>query len=203
MQEFNDDELVARFRSDGGPPKGNRWIDQLFGRYHSKVALWCYRFTGERDLAGDLAQDVFLRAYRNIDSFRGDARFSTWLYSIARNHCINEMKARASRPEQTSESLELDIEDGLRESVLSLLEREQSLQSMRVLMNDALDETERQVMVMHFGDEIGLEAVTRMLELKNPSGARAYIVSAKRKLSAALQRWRAKEEREGSGSRGE
>jgi RNA polymerase sigma factor (sigma-70 family) len=140
MQDLTDEDLVANFRSHGGPPAGNRWADELFGRYHSKVAIWCYRFTGERDLAGDLAQDVFLRAYRNIDSFRGNAKFSTWLYTIARNHCINEMKSRSVRPEQTSESIELDIEDGVRESILASLEREQSLQSMRALVNEALDE---------------------------------------------------------------
>jgi RNA polymerase sigma-70 factor, ECF subfamily len=203
MQDLTDEELVANFRSHGGPPAGNRWIDELFGRYHSKVAVWCYRFTGERDLAGDLAQDVFLRVYRNIDSFRGNAKFSTWLYTIARNHCINEMKARSVRPEQTSESIELDIEDGVRENILASLERQQSLQSMRALVNETLDETEKRVMVLHFGDEIGLETVTRILQLQNPSGARAYIMSAKRKMSAALQRWKAKEQRGGSISRGE
>jgi RNA polymerase sigma-70 factor (ECF subfamily) len=202
MQELSDEELVASFRSQGGSPNGNKWINELFGRYHSRVAVWCYRFTGARDLAGDLAQDVFLRAYRNIDSFRGHAKFSTWLYTIARNHCINEMKSRSVRPEQTSESLEVDIEDEMKESVLTSLEREQSLQSMRVLLNDTLNETEKRVMVLHFGDEIGLDTVTRLLELKNPSGARAYIASARRKLSAA-QRWKTKEQRGGHIGRAE
>jgi RNA polymerase sigma factor (sigma-70 family) len=203
MQDLTDEELVANFRSDGGPPAGNKWIDELFGRYHSRVALWCNRFTGERQLAGDLAQDVFLRAYRNIDSYRGQAKFSTWLYTIARNHCINEMKSRSVRPEQTSDSLELDIEDSYKESILASLEREQSLRSMRAFVNETLDDTEKRVMVLHFGDEIGLEAVTRLLQLKNPSGARAYVVSAKRKLSAALQRWKANEQHRRNISRGE
>jgi RNA polymerase sigma-70 factor (ECF subfamily) len=192
MQEFSDEELVANFRSDGGPPAGNRWIDELFSRYHARVALWCYRFTGDRELAADLAQDVFLRTYRNIGSFRGDAKFSTWLYTVARNHCVNEMKARSSRPEHRSEAVEVsEIEDAFRESVLDSLEREQSLGVMRTLMEQTLDETEKKVMVLHFAEEIGLDAITRLLELNNPSGARAYIVSAKRKLSAAVERWKA------------
>jgi RNA polymerase sigma-70 factor (ECF subfamily) len=192
MQESSDEQLVASFRSDGGPPAGNRWIDQLFSRYHSRVALWCYRFTGDRELAGDLAQDVFLRAYRNLDSFRGEAKFSTWLYTITRNHCVNEMKARSIRPEQASETLELDVPDSLKESVLESLQRAESFESMRTLMERSLDETERKVMVLHFAQEMDLAAITRLLELTNPSGARAYIVSAKRKLAAAVQRWKAK-----------
>jgi RNA polymerase sigma-70 factor (ECF subfamily) len=191
MRESSDEQLVAKFRANGGSPGANRWIDELFGRYHSKVALWCYRFTGDRETAGDFAQDVFLRAYKSIDSYRGDSKFSTWLYTIARNHCINEMKTRSVRPEQASQPLELDIEDADRESVLSALERKESLDSMRTLMESTLDETEKRVMVLHFADEITLDAITRLLELKNPSGARAYVLSAKRKLSVVVQRWKA------------
>lgn len=194
MQKFSDEELVANFRSDGGSPAGNRWINELFSRYHSRVALWCYRFTGERQLASDLAQDVFLRAHRSIESFRGDAKFSTWLFTVARNHCMNEMRARSVRPEQTSESIDdTDIRDPLSHSVIESLERQQSVAVMRSLMEQTLDETEKKVMVLHFAEEVALDAVTRLLQLKNPSGARAYVVSAKRKLAAAVQRWKAKE----------
>lgn len=68
MQQLSDEELVARYRAEGGP-----WIDELFGRYHRRVAMWCYRFTGDRDSAADLAQDVFLRAYRSLEGFRGNS----------------------------------------------------------------------------------------------------------------------------------
>jgi RNA polymerase sigma-70 factor (ECF subfamily) len=194
MQKLSDEELVANFQKDGGPPAGNRWLDELFARYRPRVALWCYRFTGDRDLASDLAQDVFLRAYRSIESFRGDSKFSTWLFTIARNHCINQMQARSVRREQTVDPQDLaDVADELREPVLASLEKQQTLKAMRSLMQQALDETEQNVMVLHFVDEIGLDAITRLLALRNPSGARAYVVSAKRKLSAAVQRWKARE----------
>ena len=194
MQEFSDEQLVANFRSDGGPPAGNRWIDELFSRYHSRVALWCYRVNGDRELAADLAQDVFMRAFRNIGSFRGDSKFSTWLYTITRNHCLNEMKARSVRPEPSGEPVEMsELEAPLRETVLQSLEREESMTVMRTIMQQALDETEQKVMVLHYAEEIGLDTITRLLGLTNPSGARAYIVSAKRKLSTAVQRWKARE----------
>jgi RNA polymerase sigma-70 factor (ECF subfamily) len=194
MQELSDEELVASFRSDGGPPAGNRWIDELFSRYHSRVAIWCYRFTGDRQSASDLAQDVFLRAYRSIASFRGDSKFSTWLFTVTRNHCVNQMKTNSMRREETTEPHDLaQVEDEFRESVLDSLEHEEELKAMRTIMQQTLDETEQRVMVLHFAEEIGLDAITRLLDLNNPSGARAYVVSAKRKLSAAVQRWKARE----------
>jgi RNA polymerase sigma-70 factor, ECF subfamily len=190
MQEWSDEELLAKSREQQHKETERVWIDELFARYHSRVAIWCYRFTGDREKAGDLAQDVFLRAYRNLASFRGGSKFGTWLYSIARNHCINEMKARAGRGE-VSQPLDDELRDEQRPSILSLLEQQESIETVRKLMRETLDETERTVMVLHFAEGMQLDTVARLLGLTNPSGARAYLVSAKRKLAAKLLRSKA------------
>ena len=57
-------------------------------------------------------------------------------------------------------------------------------------MAESLDETEAQVVNLHYYQEVPLDAITRLLDLSNPSGAKAYVVSARRKLSAAAQRWK-------------
>ena len=56
------------------------------------------------------------------------------------------------------------------------------------MLLDTLDATERAVFVLHYGDELPLDAVTRTLGLDNASGAKAYVVSAKRKLARAVKR---------------
>lgn len=165
-------------------------MNELFGRYHARVAAWCYRFTGDRSSAADLAQDVFLKAYRNLESFEGSARFSTWLYAIARNHCFNDMKSRGSRPEAGLDVLVAEPADRSMEDVLSVLVARESRDRANELMNKVLDETERKVMALHFQEGIQLDTITRLLRLSNTSGARAYVLSAKRKLSAAVQRLR-------------
>ena len=193
MQELSDEELVARFRTEAGAPGAQIWINELFQRFHTRVATWCFRFTGDRESAADLAQDIFLKAYRNLDSFRGDAKFSTWLFSISRNHCVNEMRSRAVRPEEASDTL--DLEHAKDESVLTTLEKEERLESVRALIGSTLDETEAKVMTLHYAEEISLDAITRLLGLTNASGAKAYVVSAKRKLGVAIERWKAREKR--------
>lgn len=194
MQELSDEQLVARYRAEAGSSAGDASLNELFGRYHQRVAVWCYRFTGDRNSAADLAQDIFLRAFRSIPTFRGDSKFGTWLYAIARNHCVNEMKTRVSRPDQRTDVVE-DIADEKAVDVLGDLEREESVRSMRSLIEETLDETEKQVMALHFGEEMKLDIITRLLGLTNASGARAYVVSAKRKLGAAVNRWNAREQR--------
>ncbi len=74
-------------------------------------------------------------------------------------------------------------------------ERVSSAELARELLNEALDETEKAVFTLHFGEDLPLHAITRLLGLKNISGAKAYIVSAKRKLSRTIQRWTAREQR--------
>lgn len=184
MTTLSDEEVIGRYREDGN----SRWLDELFGRYHRKTALWCLRLSGgDRESAADLAQEVFLRAYRNLDSFRGDAKFSTWLFMIARNHCINV--AKSTRP---AEPLEFDLPDSKAPDILASLEQQQSVELVRQLLTEHLEPLEQRVMVMHYSDGLPLETVNRMLGLTNSSGARAYIVSAKRKLARAIERWQAR-----------
>jgi flagellar motor switch protein FliG len=73
---------------------------------------------------------------------------------------------------------------------LSQLERRDSAALLRGLVRDSLTEVEARVMTLHYAEELPLQAVTQLLQLENASGAKAYIVSAKRKLARALMRSR-------------
>ncbi len=184
--QLSDEELVSRFRSGVGDPRSNQFVNELFRRHRTRVACWCLRMTGDRESAADLAQEIFANAWRRLDSYRGDSKFSTWLYAITRNHCLNQMRARASRPDTGAGELTPDLQDTT-EGPLERLEREDTLRVMRELMKDALDETERKVLALHYAQEMPLDAITRLLGLTNPSGAKAYIVSARRKLIRAAE----------------
>jgi RNA polymerase sigma-70 factor (ECF subfamily) len=72
-------------------------FDELVVLYQDRVYSHCVHLTGHTEDAYDLAQEVFLRAYRSISSFRGDADFGTWLHRIAVNLWINERKRARNR----------------------------------------------------------------------------------------------------------
>jgi RNA polymerase sigma-70 factor, ECF subfamily len=186
MEGASDEELVARTRIDGlSQSRRDEILNELFGRYHSRVAVWCLRMTGDRNAAADLAQDVLLRAWRSLDSWQGQSKFSTWMYSIMRNHCINDRAARSVRPEGASDPLNFDVSDQSARPDRQA-ERNSEVRRMNELIGSALDRTEAQVMTLHYGEEMTLDAITRLLSLTNASGAKAYIVSARRKLKAAV-----------------
>ncbi|MEO8036304.1 MAG: sigma-70 family RNA polymerase sigma factor [Acidobacteriota bacterium] len=188
---LSDEELVGEYRR-ASPEARATLADQLFTRYYERMARWCYRFTGDRESAADLAQDVFLKAHRHFDSFQGASQFGTWLYSIARNESINRMK-RSPPPSEGEDALvDLpDLEAGP-EDIAAYKSRSRRLQEF---LSTTLDELERTVFTLHYGDDMPLDAITRLLCLGNASGAKAYIVSARRKLARAAQRLSARGER--------
>jgi RNA polymerase sigma-70 factor (ECF subfamily) len=75
-------------------------FEALVRRYEGWVFTLALRLVGDRGEAEDMAQDVFLKAYRGLPRFKGAARFSTWLYAIASHHCLNQLEARRRRPSQ-------------------------------------------------------------------------------------------------------
>ena len=195
MPPLTDEDLVTRFRNEQGSKASSTFINQLFERYHTKVAAWCYRTSGDRESASDLAQEVFMKAYRHLDSFQGNAKFSTWLYVIARNHCLNYLKSRAVEPSENHAELDWKLSDPGHSDPGEQIDREASLAALRELMTANLDPLEIQVMTLHYGEELPLQAITRLLDLPNLSGAKAYIVSARRKLNSAMVRWKARQSR--------
>jgi RNA polymerase sigma-70 factor (ECF subfamily) len=73
-------------------------FDVIVQRHQRHVYQLCYRFAGNHEDASDLAQDVFIRAFRGLHSFKGHSAFSTWLYRIGVNVCLNRAALRAPKP---------------------------------------------------------------------------------------------------------
>lgn len=70
-------------------------FDVIVERHRQAIYRLCYRFVGHHEDASDLTQDVFVRAYRGLAGFKGDAAFSTWLYRIGVNVCLNRVSAKS------------------------------------------------------------------------------------------------------------
>jgi RNA polymerase sigma-70 factor (ECF subfamily) len=191
MDALSDEELVAQYRLAPASDRSRQLLDELFRRQRARVIAWCYRLTGDSSLAPDLAQDVFVRAYSSLDMFRRDSKFTTWLYAIARNRCRDEQRARATRPREAPEDAMVDVPSD-RNDALAALEARDARTVVRTMMDEVLDETEKRVMTLHYGHDMRIDAITTALALTNTSGAKAYIVSAKRKLNAAVKRWNVK-----------
>jgi RNA polymerase sigma-70 factor (ECF subfamily) len=190
MEALSDEELIARYRLAPGSDRSRPFVEELFRRHQARVVAWCLRLTGDRTQAVDLAQDVFVRAYASLDTFRSDAKFTTWLYIIARNRWRDDLRARQSRPREAPEAAMFDEEPSADNDALAALQASDARALVRRLMDETLDATEKRVMTLHYGHEMRLDAITIALGLTNASGAKAYIVSARRKLNKAIEKWK-------------
>jgi len=72
-------------------------FDKLFQKHKRAVINFSYRFTGRRDVAEELAQDIFVKCALAADTYQPAAKFTTWLFRIARNHCLNEVRRQDYR----------------------------------------------------------------------------------------------------------
>jgi RNA polymerase sigma-70 factor (ECF subfamily) len=82
-----DTELMLRVAS------GDRTaFAALFDRYQASVARFAFRFVGDRARAEELAQDIFVKLYRSARGYRPSAKFKTYLFRVATNHCLNEVR---------------------------------------------------------------------------------------------------------------
>lgn len=87
-------------------------FDQLMVLYEKKVYSLCFRMSGNADDAADLAQEIFLKVFRALPSFKGQSSFSTWLFRIATNTCLDQKRRLAGKPQVSSLDKPLATEEG-------------------------------------------------------------------------------------------
>jgi RNA polymerase sigma-70 factor (ECF subfamily) len=75
-------------------------FEELVRAYQADLWRFAYHFTRDRALAEDVTQEAFLRAFRFLRSFRGDSRFTSWLFRIARNCAMDQLRHRRTRPDR-------------------------------------------------------------------------------------------------------
>ena len=93
MAEATDAQLLEQLRK--GDPQA---IEQLLARHEQKIYRFGLRMCGNEDDARDVLQETLLAAFKNLDTFRGDAQLSTWLYQVARSFCIKQRRRHEGEP---------------------------------------------------------------------------------------------------------
>ena len=101
-EEVDESKLIRRLKK-----RDEQAFAKMVQLYQNRVFALVFRMLGDRAEAEDLAQEVFVTVFKSIDSFRGDSKFSTWLYRVATNHCKNRIKYLQRRQHQRK----IDIDD--------------------------------------------------------------------------------------------
>jgi RNA polymerase sigma-70 factor (ECF subfamily) len=163
---------------------------EIVERWERKIFALCFGMLGREDEARDAAQEAFIAAYRNIGSFRGDAKVSSWLHRIAVNQCLTTKRRTKTRSE---EFLNVETEEETRIFVapaslspLRTTEQNERLKLVRQAVT-SLPEDLREVVVMKEFEELTFQEISEVLELP--------LSTVKSRMYTALKQLRRKLER--------
>ncbi|AQG80848.1 RNA polymerase sigma factor [Spirosoma montaniterrae] len=94
MNHLTDEELASAYART----QHSAYFSLLYQRYYKKVYAHCLSFTTSTNTqAEDLTHDIFERVFRQINTYKGNARFSTWLYTVCRNYCLSQHQREQQR----------------------------------------------------------------------------------------------------------
>jgi RNA polymerase sigma-70 factor (ECF subfamily) len=145
-------------------------FEELVGKYKQPVLNVLYRMLGDATEAEDLGQNVFVQVFRSAHRYRVSAKFSTWLFTIARNLCLNEIRRRsrhpaesfdAPHPEQDDQPLR-QFEDGKTFSPPDTLLHEELERKIQQALAD-LPENQRLAILLCREEELSYEEIARVL----------------------------------------
>ena len=182
------EELVARVA------EGDEYAFQiLVNRHQTSVLNLIYRFLGDRLKSEDLAQETFLQVWRSAKTYQRKSKFTTWLYRICANLCLNEIKSARRKKwlqffKNNPDSKQSENEDLLDESPNPedlLLAQERNQQITNALQS--LPENQRIALILKRYDNFSYEEISRVLGC-SIAAVESLLVRAKRTLQKKLKK---------------
>ncbi|MDE3058548.1 MAG: sigma-70 family RNA polymerase sigma factor [Bacteroidota bacterium] len=179
MDERSDLELIKEFKEGK-----EQAFNQLVLRYQERIYWVVRRLISDHDQADDIVQDVFVKAYHALKSFKGDSSFYTWVYRIAVNLSLNEIRRR-----KVHRTFSIDESDFQYESdeahPLEKLEKEERAQLIKKAI-ECLPEKQKKVFVLRYYEELPYEEIAKILKT-SVGGLKANYFHAVRKIGAYLK----------------
>jgi len=164
-------------------------FEVLVRRHQTSILNLIYRYVGDRTKAKDLAQEVLIRVWRAANRYEPKAKFTTWIYRITANLCLNELKSYGKRKllfgeRPIEEGQTLNEESNVSPSAEDiLLAEERSRQISHALQN--LPENQRMALILKRYDNLSYGEIAKIMEC-SVSAVESLLVRAKRNLKEKL-----------------
>ena len=165
-------------------------FEKLVLEYEKSVYNIALRMTGNSEDASDMTQEAFIKAYNSLQSFRGDSKFSVWLYRIATNVCLDFLRSRSRKPtvslsveDNEGEEVQLNVADESQSPEL-LLDRQMTRESVRRGL-ETLSPEYRQILLLREIQGLSYDEISQALGLEVGT-VKSRIFRARKKLCAFL-----------------
>ena len=184
-----DAQLMLRFQAGD-----LRAFESLFARHSRAMVNFAYRFLRNREVAEELAQEIFLRIYDAGGGYRVEAKFTTWLYRIATNACLNEIRRPQFRarhisidtaPTDDPDDRPIELEDTRRAGPQTLLERSAVAAAVQQAL-DVLPEKQRLAFILNKYQDLSYAEVAGVMQTSEKA-VKSLIHRAKEALAETLR----------------
>jgi RNA polymerase sigma-70 factor, ECF subfamily len=146
-------------------------FEELVEKYKQPILALCYRMIRDLSEAEDVAQNVFVQAYKAASRYEANAKFSTWLFTIARNFCLNELRRRGRHPAESmdaavgpdDDSPVRQIEDRTVTGPPEALLRRELEQQVQAALAE-LPENQRTALLLFQQEEMSYEEISKVLD---------------------------------------
>ncbi len=155
----------------------------LVDKYKDMCFAAAFRIVKNREVAEDIVQDAFLSAYKNLKNFKGESKFSTWLYKIVVNESLTKVRRTKFMREKAHDIVGGFNEHDLNESLALLKQKEQVLYIENTLQQ--MIDREALVMQLYYLDELSLKEIAEVLKLK-PDHIKVILHRARKNFYALL-----------------
>lgn len=175
INKLTDEELVSAIVQDNN----TLLFEVLYDRFAPLVYNKCYGFAKDADEAKDLTQDVFLKLFVKLASFKGKSKFSTWLYAFTYNHCVNYVTRNTAKKFEKQSVDYADIEN------ISEEPSEEAFNDMRIdKLKQALElvsPDEKMILLLKYQDNLSIREIESVLDI-GESAVKMRVKRAKDKL---------------------
>lgn len=162
---------------------------ELVKRHETQVYNLCLRMSGNSEDARDLSQEAFLKAWRGLRFYQFESAFSTWLYRLTSNVCIDFLRSRKRRPSVSltvdeEETVEMEVEDSSPTPEEQVLHREQQYAVAKAM--EQLEDEFRQVLTLRVIHDLPYEEIAEIMDMKVGT-VKSRLARARMKLKKLLE----------------
>ena len=167
---YKDEELVSLYITS----QKNEYFEEIYERYANKVYRKCYSFVYNQEKAEDLTHDIFLKLIVKIGTYKETSKFSTWLYSITYNYCMDQIRSRKKKTEvPLPDQIDISDEDDADFLDFQSAELEKSLKQM--------PSEERAILQMKYQEDFSIKEIAETMKISE-SAVKMRLLRSKEKL---------------------
>ena len=139
-------------------------IHEIIGRYGQEVLQLVYSYVGNKAIAEDLTQEIFIKCYRSLHTYKGQAQLKTWLWRIAINHCKDFLKSWYNRNVIYTDDHSVADSSQKRTVEQSIIQKDDDAMLASAVMN--LPIIYREVILLHYYEELAIKEISTILDVK-------------------------------------